>query len=393
MQNAPGNGNMTRTIELLERNWKYLLVAALLLFIAFSLTDFGGEFVWKYYWGPVVADAEGEPVSGIKEGYNTVNTITYAFLMAISIAIIYKILEWLKVELDYKFFLAMVPYIVLGATLRSLEDSNLFLKPLTYLFIAPVVYLVVGISTLFIVIFAVGLERKVPDRLKLQFMAIPFLGINVLYWNMVYMDGLDYAISPVFVLLLTTIQFVSLRNIFRRKGKFSYIYSTFVIGETLMIMALAYIAMWFLGFNWQNSHMYGGEMIAIPALAFFLTIIVYIVCRKLDTEISRIFISPINILIVMAHLMDASATYRAIEYFSYAEKHVLPRFLIDTTGTALVMFPLKAVTVFFALYLIDIEFRKETEGYDILIGLVKLSIFILGLAPGLRDMMRLGMGV
>jgi len=106
-----------------------------------------------------------------------------------------------------------------------------------------------------------------------------------------------------------------------------------------------------------------------------------------------VFALPINLLIAFAHYLDASATYRAINYFGYREKHVLPTYLIDLTGTALVMFPLKAVVIVLAIYILDIllaeDFRKQPDMFF----LIKFAIIVLGLAPAVRDVARLAMGV
>ena len=49
-----------------------------------------------------------------------------------------------------------------------------------------------------------------------------------------------------------------------------------------------------------------------------------------------------NLMIIYAHMLDASSTYIGVDWFSYYEKHVVPTFLIDLTGSAAIMFPLEA---------------------------------------------------
>jgi uncharacterized membrane protein len=89
----------------------------------------------------------------------------------------------------------------------------------------------------------------------------------------------------------------------------------------------------------------------------------------------------------MAHLFDASSTYIAVDYYGYYEQHVLPSALTTLFGTALVMFPLKIVVILGALYIIDTYIEDRT-----IANMLKLAIFILGLAPGLRNFLSLIMG-
>ena len=73
-----------------------------------------------------------------------------------------------------------------------------------------------------------------------------------------------------------------------------------------------------------------------------------------------------------------------------AEKHVLPNFLIEATGTAFVMYPLKLVVTIPVLFIIDQYLKGESKN---LIGLVKLAILTVGLAPAIRDILRMSLGI
>ncbi|MCK4532124.1 MAG: DUF63 family protein, partial [Candidatus Aenigmarchaeota archaeon] len=91
--------------------------------------------------------------------------------------------------------------------------------------------------------------------------------------------------------------------------------------------------------------------------------------------------------LLSAHMLDASATYVAMTFFGYLEQHPLPRFLIELTNPA-AMFFLKIVVLIPVLYIID----RYSEPGDFK-NFLKIVILILGLAPGLRDMIRLMVGV
>ena len=90
-----------------------------------------------------------------------------------------------------------------------------------------------------------------------------------------------------------------------------------------------------------------------------------------------------NFAILSAHMLDASSTFVSIGFFGYKEQHFLPTFLIKIFGPA-VMFPLKLLVIGFVLYAFDKEIKDKN-----LRTFFKLVVLILGLAPGLRDTLRL----
>ena len=95
-----------------------------------------------------------------------------------------------------------------------------------------------------------------------------------------------------------------------------------------------------------------------------------------------------NLMIIYAHMLDASSTYLGVDWFSYYEKHVVPTFLIDLAGTAAVMFPLKLIVLLPALFVIDRAIEDRS-----LRNLTKLALITLGLAPAVRNTLRLALGV
>ena len=104
----------------------------------------------------------------------------------------------------------------------------------------------------------------------------------------------------------------------------------------------------------------------------------------------KLFKNRVNAFILDSQLLDATATAFGITFLPYAEKHVLPSFLIAETGTAFIMYPLKLLVIIPALYIIDRYLKGESEN---LVGLVKLAILTVGLAPAIRDIMRMTLGI
>jgi uncharacterized membrane protein len=95
-----------------------------------------------------------------------------------------------------------------------------------------------------------------------------------------------------------------------------------------------------------------------------------------------------NLSVLLAHLFDASTTFVAVDLYGYEEQHVLPSALTQLVDTALVMFPLKIIVILAALYIID-SYIKDPFTRNML----KLAIFILGLAPAIRNFLSLSFGI
>jgi uncharacterized membrane protein len=94
-----------------------------------------------------------------------------------------------------------------------------------------------------------------------------------------------------------------------------------------------------------------------------------------------------NLSILSAHLLDASSTFIAVDYYGYGEQHVLPNALTQLADSAIIMYPLKIAVILPALYIIDTYVEDKT-----IRNMLKLAIFILGLAPGIRNFLSLAMG-
>ncbi|RLF84739.1 hypothetical protein DRN34_05250, partial [Thermococci archaeon] len=98
-----------------------------------------------------------------------------------------------------------------------------------------------------------------------------------------------------------------------------------------------------------------------------------------------------NSYLFYAHFYDATTTFVGVDFLGYWEQHVLPRYLMNLTGTAAVMYLLKFSVLMIALYLM--EELQESESEKELMDFIKMVMFILGFAPGTRNLLRMLMGV
>lgn len=126
--------------------------------------------------------------------------------------------------------------------------------------------------------------------------------------------------------------------------------------------------------------------IAVLFLGTSLAGVIYLLRRPLKWQ--NFLDNRYNMAILYSHMLDASSTYIGVDWFGYYEKHVVPTLLIGLTGTALVMYPLKLLVLLPVLSILD----KSMEDSS-LRNLTKLALIILGLAPAIRNTLRLTLGI
>jgi uncharacterized membrane protein len=99
--------------------------------------------------------------------------------------------------------------------------------------------------------------------------------------------------------------------------------------------------------------------------------------------------SNVNLAIITAHLCDAASTYIGMDYLGYIEQHVVPTLLINLAGTALIMLPLKLLIFIPILYAVD-KYMEDSKSFA---NLMKLAMLVIGLAPGIRNTLRMMLAI
>ncbi|AAM07042.1 DUF63 family protein [Methanosarcina acetivorans] len=282
------------------------------------LTDKISQFINTYYLDPIKGD----------EGYNLVNTFTWAIVLGICIFGIFKLLKKLEVKITPEFILSILPFVLAGSSLRVLEDSpaGIFHPPFSYLLITPNIYFLVFGVTVICLWLSIRLQKA----------------------------GFVEDYHPVFAGFGLVWFFLNLGVLLHYENVVAAYVPVFVIG-----------------------------------VGTGLTLVFYLVARHFK---SAIFTNPLNLSILLAHMMDASSTYIGIEKLGYFEKHVLPSYLIELTGTALVMYPLKLIIFVGVIYALDTQFEKDEESENLKM-LIKMVILILGLSPATRNTIRMMLGI
>jgi uncharacterized membrane protein len=93
----------------------------------------------------------------VSYGYNAVNTTIYGFILIIFAYIVYEILKKLHIKVDRRLALAAAPFVVLGSSIRILEDANIISG---YFFVTPGIYFLVFGVTFFTLLVSWKIERK-----------------------------------------------------------------------------------------------------------------------------------------------------------------------------------------------------------------------------------------
>ena len=266
------------------------------------------EFVQRYYINPIIYDTS----------YNPVDTITWAIILGLVVLGLIKLLGCLKISIDERLVLYTLPYILVGSSLRVIEDADLVSAPWRHLLVSPPVFFLVFFGTVACLL----LTRWIwGEKYHAKYAAIGFVWavFNLALLSSVGLSN-DWVIAAVFLL----------------------------------------------GSGLAGIFLFLRDRLA--ALSFLR--------------------DRFNMMIIYAHMLDASSTYIGVDWFGYYEKHVVPTFLINLVGTAAIMFPLKLAVLLPALWMID-----RTLSEPSLKNLTKLTLITLGLAPAVRNTLRLALGV
>ena len=305
-----------KIIDLKKKNIDNLLLVLILIttiIIIFGIVVipqvFYDQWIWKYYWGPVVADASGGTAifNGVKanEGYTIVSEITYGIIIILALYFIYRLLKKLNIIVDWRFAVALMPYIFFGPVTRVLEDTGYFDEPFVYWFISPLIYLQIAIYALFFVILGYYLDKNCKKY-------------NITVNKTVFIGGLILLIPP-----------------------------------------LILIAQWLIGNQWAYTT--GVRFDVFFLVNFFILLItglVYFVSNffKQKTQF-LVYKNPLNLIMLVGHMLDGITSYISIKDplnmgLGYAEKHPASDTLLNIWGP---LFPIvKFLLIIFIIYVFDI---------------------------------------
>ena len=261
----------------------------------------------------------------------------------------------------------------------------------TYFFSGYTVFNTV-IYTLILVLFILAiikLFKKIEiDPLSLIYSVIPFIVFGCLIRALVdngIFPKTVFLITPGIYILIgiaTIASFLFSIELYKRKN-IDYRYTLFIIGLVLLMPIIFFIPQ----LN-AKPMIYVFSTFIIASLTVYVLLIIGERLFKNYSSIVKLFSDKINRVILMVHMFDASTTIVAVEQFNYYEQHVLPNVLNQLFDTYFTVFPMKIIVILSVLYIIDQYFDDLT-----IKNLLKLTVFVLGMAPGTRNFLTLAIGV
>jgi uncharacterized membrane protein len=171
-------------------------------------------------------------------------------------------------------------------------------------------------------------------------------------------------------------------------------------GGLLVVLPCVFlIGRWILGDRWSDSYgTYLNVFFLVIGLDVLVVASVYVIAwifRKHEAIV--VYKNPLNLSMLAGHLIDGITSYVSIydplqmNLPSYIEKHPASNGLMELWPP---LFPIvKFLLIIMVIYVFDILYKKELGKYSRLVNLLKIGIFILGVSPGLRDLLRVTMGV
>ncbi len=265
--------------------------------------------------------------------YNAYNTAAYAIIALAFAFLIYKAVKREKIKVNEAFFYSALPFVVFGAVFRVLEDAGALPRCVEFL----------GYS-------------NVP---------MPFTSPGI-YLFVALVLGACFLLAQ---FLLKT------RKVPRSK----------TMQTAGWLLSLAAFAALCLKVNFAFNLLFA---IAILALAFAAFGIFTFAISALKQKQADVFEKAA----FFSQSFDGAATFVGTTFAGYGEQHVVGNAVIGAFGGSWAFFALKILFAFAVVMVARREFgaRDSDEQQR---NFVLLLIMIMGLAPGLRDLLRIAAGV
>lgn len=358
-----------------ERAWLAgVSTAALALVVgalAFPKTVYD-RFVWKYFWGPVYADAhaarcawlDGGPKLGRSQmacqtapetvafpGYTVVSEIGYAVVVVVAILGLALLLRRLNVERYRALFFGLFPIMLFGGVLRVVEDANdsvvqsgATAGPVSYpvntLFISPLIYVTVAAVALGALLVALWLDRT--GRV----------------------DGFEYPLAAVGV--VATAAGLGLLGWMAMTTDSVTVFPS-VLATTLGMAAVSVAVVW----------------VGIERFA-----------PGLNAGTGRM-----GLLVLVGQAVDGAANVVGLELYetlngglrdNLTPKHPVNQAVVDLTGTAYPFLLLKLVAAVFIIWIFEDSLLEDSPRFTVMLLVGAVAV---GIGPGTRDMIRATFGV
>jgi uncharacterized membrane protein len=266
-----------------------------------------------------------------RTGYNLVNTLVYAGIALAAAYFIYRLLKREKIAIDSKLIASIVPFILFGSTGRVITDA-----------------VDTGVMAL-----------HAGNPIANFILSTHFYDYNY------------FTVTPGIYVVVGLLTIAAVFGLNRLKKPELLAPVGIVLWLSQLMLLTPVLTYW---------------SFTLMAIAFALvgTGIGYVALKKTGA------FSIAGLLVVFAHALDGAATYTIIDIFGpavgkpYFEQHVLSRALGTLGDTMLTFFGVKVIFATAAVLIVQREASDEQEKCFIL-----LLLLIFGLAPGVRDLLRM----
>ncbi len=93
--------------------------------------------------------------------YTPIGTLTYGIILVGAVAVVYKLLEKLKIEINKNFFLALLPFIIYGGWTRALRDHSLGVYTTNaWWWCSPPIYFLIFVIALSSLLIGIALQKR-----------------------------------------------------------------------------------------------------------------------------------------------------------------------------------------------------------------------------------------
>jgi uncharacterized membrane protein len=343
------------------------------------------RFLWQYFWGPVAADGNGAACAvrsggGVEyvastpgctaseragtivayPGYTLVSEIGYILVLLFALVGVYLLLERLEIGDSRELFYALVPFVLFGGALRTIEDA--------------------GIAAI-----DAGVEPLIPFPLSAAIIS-PFI-----YGTM----------------FLLTLAAIAVGVGLEARGRIeSYQHAVFAIGATLLTLSVGYLT--FIGLTASYATVNTPVLVVTLVGATLATALTWGVINGVKPSINS-GTGTIGLVVIWGHAVDGTANVVGLDWMpalgagrNLVPKHpvnaavvditgsVLPASVLAVTGDTWPFLVLKLAAATFVVWVFEPELFEETPRYSILLLIAVLAV---GLGPGTRDMLRATFGV
>jgi len=414
---------------------------------------FQNEMVWDdglrpIIWEPVEADAGAQGDAG----YTPQNTAIYTFGLLASVVVFQALFRTLNLPANNKMMYALIAWVCLAPIFRVLEDADFFPSSIDWLLISPIIHLHLASWLIGIGVISYLVGKRWDDvegdfgELNLRIRLVPLLCFALLaMWSLLFRPGyLAQETGAFWIVVGLVLGFASLIFTMHNtrgwdsvsRGLFSFAVGACFVGlghwaqlastpwlqesgrmpneivlwpalVVLGIPALVCYALYRIGkddaYQLKLSGFEAGvlpEGVSLKAWEAEEKIVSKHPIELLSNK--ALLASPLVLAMVFGQLCDGFATMVGIDYFDYSEKHPLSDTVIQYGGAisdsigwdvegAWLFAIVKAALVTIITY-IFIEMRVEKRQSHLRM-LIVLAVLIVGLAPGLRDIGRLMLGV